>query len=78
MYFRESELEYVDSLNTTSLNEGWLTFNMIDPLSKWVAIPNTNLGLYVSVTLNSNMSMYYIIYDKSLLFGIWQTKSFNY
>lgn len=52
----EIELQYVDSLNTTAQNDGWLVFNMTGPLTTWVAIPSLNLGLYLSVTPHENPS----------------------
>lgn len=55
--FRDNQLEFVDSINTTALNEGWLTFNMKDPMRRWVAIPNTNLGVYISVANHSKYSI---------------------
>ncbi|KAL0273560.1 UNVERIFIED_CONTAM: hypothetical protein PYX00_006197 [Menopon gallinae] len=50
----EHQLQFVDSVNTTHGNEGWLVFNMISPFSNWVAIPSVNLGIYISVTPHSN------------------------
>lgn len=54
--FGQHELQYVDAVNTTITNDGWLIFNMKDPLTNWVAIPDLNLGLYISVTPHSNPS----------------------
>lgn len=61
-HFREHQLQYVDSVNTTHGNEGWLIFNMISPFSNWVAIPSLNLGIYIAVTPHSNPSKYYTYY----------------
>nr|CAD7461938.1 unnamed protein product [Timema tahoe] len=45
----QKELQYVDAVNTTSDNEGWLILNVTGPLTSWVAFPSSNLGLYLSV-----------------------------
>ncbi|XP_034230729.1 protein 60A [Thrips palmi] len=45
----EKELEFVDAVNTTHSNQGWHVFNMTGPFTNWVAFPNSNLGLYLSV-----------------------------
>lgn len=45
----QKELEFVDSVNTTAGNDGWLLFNLTGPLSSWVAFPHSNRGLYLSV-----------------------------
>ncbi|KAG5885274.1 hypothetical protein JTB14_005814 [Gonioctena quinquepunctata] len=48
-YFRERELEYVWAANTTAGFTGWLSLNVTACLSSWVAFPNSNKGLYLSV-----------------------------
>ncbi|XP_075214777.1 TGF-beta family member glass bottom boat [Lycorma delicatula] len=45
----QKELEYVDSTNTTINQEGWRIFNLTGPLISWIAFPNANRGLYLSV-----------------------------
>ncbi|KAG8291315.1 protein 60A [Homalodisca vitripennis] len=45
----EKELEFVDAVNTSYSQEGWLIFNMTGPLTSWVTFPQTNKGLYMSV-----------------------------
>ncbi|XP_015607274.1 protein 60A [Cephus cinctus] len=45
----ERELQYVDSVNTTTGHEGWLTLNVSEPLQHWVNNPDGNRGLYLSV-----------------------------
>lgn len=45
----ERELEFVTSVNTTSDYAGWIELNMTGPLSTWVAFPESNKGLYLSV-----------------------------
>ncbi|XP_012272417.1 protein 60A [Orussus abietinus] len=45
----ERELQYVDSVNTTTKREGWLTLNVTEPLQHWVNNPEGNRGLYLSV-----------------------------
>lgn len=48
-YNGEKELEYVDAVNTTLNNEGWLVFNVSGPVNTWIAMPSSNRGLYISV-----------------------------
>ncbi|KAJ8975828.1 hypothetical protein NQ317_003864 [Molorchus minor] len=45
----ERELEYVSALNTTSGFTGWLGLNVTACLATWVAFPDSNKGLYLSV-----------------------------
>ena len=47
--FRERELQYVDSVNTTTGREGWLSLNVSESLRHWVNSPEGNRGLYLSV-----------------------------
>lgn len=47
--FRKKELQYVDSVNTTTGKEGWLTLNVSAALQHWVNNPEGNRGLYLSV-----------------------------
>jgi len=61
LFFSEIGLQYVDSLNTTAHNEGWLVFNLTGPLTTWVAIPDLNLGLYLSVTPHGHPSKYHTL-----------------
>ena len=42
----EKALRLVDSAAATG---GWLVFNVTGPFSTWVAIPDSNHGLYLSV-----------------------------
>lgn len=46
---RERELQSVATLKTTYDYTGWLEFNLTEPLSMWVAFPESNKGLYLSV-----------------------------
>lgn len=50
----EDKLQYIDSSNTTSEYEGWLIFNMTGVLTSWVVFPQSNKGLYISVTSQKN------------------------
>ncbi|XP_034944519.1 protein 60A [Chelonus insularis] len=43
------ELQYIDSVNTTTGKEGWLTLNVSEALQHWVNNPEGNRGLYLSV-----------------------------
>ncbi|KAK0171257.1 hypothetical protein PV328_009007 [Microctonus aethiopoides] len=43
------ELQYIDSINTTSGKEGWLTLNISSCLQHWVNNQEGNRGLYLSV-----------------------------
>ncbi|XP_015113215.1 protein 60A [Diachasma alloeum] len=43
------ELQYVDSVNTTTNKEGWLTLNVTEPLVHWVNNSKGNRGFYISV-----------------------------
>ncbi|KAJ8951807.1 hypothetical protein NQ318_019780 [Aromia moschata] len=45
----ERELEYVSALNTTAGFSGWLGLNLTACLATWVAFPDSNKGLYLSV-----------------------------
>ncbi|KAB0797560.1 hypothetical protein PPYR_08553 [Photinus pyralis] len=45
----ERELEYIIAVNTTEDFTGWLELNLTNSLSTWVAFPNSNKGLYLSV-----------------------------
>nr|BBD17787.1 glass bottom boat [Athalia rosae] len=45
----ERELQYVDSMNTSTGREGGLTLNVSEPLQHWVNDPEANRGLYLSV-----------------------------
>ncbi|XP_029169043.1 protein 60A [Nylanderia fulva] len=43
------ELQYVDAINVTTSQEGWLTLNVTAALDHWVNNPSGNRGLYISV-----------------------------
>lgn len=43
------ELQYVDAINVTNSQEGWLTLNVTAALDHWVNNPSGNRGLYISV-----------------------------
>ncbi|XP_018564913.1 protein 60A-like [Anoplophora glabripennis] len=45
----ERELEYVSALNTSAAFSGWLGLNLTACLATWVAFPDSNKGLYLSV-----------------------------
>ncbi|KAK9721457.1 TGF-beta propeptide [Popillia japonica] len=45
----ERELEYVGAINTTAGYSGWLELNITAPLATWIAFPDSNKGLYLSV-----------------------------
>ncbi|KAK9870584.1 hypothetical protein WA026_008147 [Henosepilachna vigintioctopunctata] len=45
----ERELEYVSAINTSAAFTGWLDLNLTHCLSNWVAFPDSNKGLYLSV-----------------------------
>ncbi|CAG9862784.1 unnamed protein product [Phyllotreta striolata] len=45
----EKDLEYVSAINTTSDSTGWIILNITQCLTTWVAFPNSNKGLYLSV-----------------------------
>ncbi|RZC39571.1 glass bottom boat protein, partial [Asbolus verrucosus] len=45
----ERELEYISAINTTGRFTGWLGLNLTACLPTWVAFPNSNKGLYLSV-----------------------------
>ncbi|XP_073995241.1 TGF-beta family member glass bottom boat [Rhodnius prolixus] len=42
-------LEFVDAVNTTAEHEGWLFFNVSGTLTRWIAFPDSNKGLYLSI-----------------------------
>ncbi|XP_014481854.1 PREDICTED: protein 60A [Dinoponera quadriceps] len=44
-------LKYVDSINSTTSREGWLSLNVSEALGHWVNNPDGNRGLYLSVHL---------------------------
>ncbi|XP_044266270.1 protein 60A-like [Tribolium madens] len=45
----ERELEYISAVNTTGSFTGWLNLNLTACLPTWVAFPDSNKGLYLSV-----------------------------
>lgn len=45
----ESELEYISEVQTTAEYSGWLGINVTKCLSVWVAFPDFNKGIYLSV-----------------------------
>ncbi|XP_014259645.1 protein 60A [Cimex lectularius] len=45
----KNSLEFVDSVNTTYDNEGWLIFNVTGVFTNWVAFPDSNKGLYLRI-----------------------------
>ncbi|KAL3282265.1 hypothetical protein HHI36_005456 [Cryptolaemus montrouzieri] len=45
----ERELEYVSAVNTSASSTGWLDLNLTQCLANWVAFPDSNKGLYLSV-----------------------------
>lgn len=45
----ERELEFVSAVNTTANYSGWLELNLTASLATWVAFPDSNKGLYLSV-----------------------------
>lgn len=45
----ERELEYITSINTTAGFTGWLELNLTKCLTTWVAFPDSNKGIYLSV-----------------------------
>ncbi|KAJ8916211.1 hypothetical protein NQ315_016350 [Exocentrus adspersus] len=45
----ERELEYVSALNTSASFSGWVGLNVTACLATWVAFPDSNKGLYLSV-----------------------------
>lgn len=45
----EKDLEYVFAANTTLDSTGWMRLNLTQCLASWVAFPNSNKGLYLSV-----------------------------
>lgn len=47
--YRERELEYISAVNTTGNFVGWLKLNLTACLPTWVAFPDSNKGLYLSV-----------------------------
>ncbi|XP_025158147.1 protein 60A isoform X2 [Harpegnathos saltator] len=44
-------LKYVDSINSTTSKQGWLSLNVSEALEHWVNNPDGNRGLYLSVHL---------------------------
>ncbi|XP_014270831.1 protein 60A [Halyomorpha halys] len=44
----KERLKLIESRNTTSDYEGWLTFNMTGVLTSWIVFPYSNKGLYIS------------------------------
>lgn len=48
--YSEKALVLVDSVSVGPAGS-WLVLNVTDPLSSWVAFPDLNLGLYLSVHL---------------------------
>lgn len=45
---RDKILSYVDSTRV-SFQEGWITFNVTDPMITWITFPHNNLGLYLRI-----------------------------
>ncbi|CAG9771797.1 unnamed protein product [Ceutorhynchus assimilis] len=45
----ESELEYMSEVETTADANGWLGINVTKCLATWVAFPESNKGIYMSV-----------------------------
>ena len=48
--YSEKDLLLVDSISVGPAG-GWLVLNVTDSLTSWVAFPDSNLGLYLSVHL---------------------------
>ncbi|XP_043270322.1 protein 60A-like [Venturia canescens] len=46
---RERAMQFVDTINTTSGQEGWITLNVTESLDHWMKNPEDNKGLYLSV-----------------------------
>ncbi|XP_047114963.1 protein 60A-like [Schistocerca piceifrons] len=46
-------LSYLDSVNSTTTTEGWLSLNVTSAFIDWVVFPDTNKGLYLSPQLDS-------------------------
>lgn len=62
-FYRERELEYVTAINTTAAYSGWLELNVTAPLTTWIAFPDSNKGLYISVhpiDRPGNLYIYYV------------------
>ncbi|CAG9814261.1 unnamed protein product [Phaedon cochleariae] len=45
----ERELEYISAQNTSAGFSGWISLNMTGCLANWVALPDSNKGVYLSV-----------------------------
>ncbi|XP_056645982.1 protein 60A [Diorhabda sublineata] len=45
----EKELEYISAANITAGFVGWMSLNLTQCLVTWVAFPNSNKGIYLSV-----------------------------
>ncbi|CAH0557682.1 unnamed protein product [Brassicogethes aeneus] len=45
----ERELEYISAVNTSATFNGWLGLNLTECLASWVAFPESNKGIYLSV-----------------------------
>ncbi|XP_072390025.1 protein 60A [Diabrotica undecimpunctata] len=45
----DKELEYISATNVTAGFTGWISLNLTRCLATWVAFPNLNKGLYLSV-----------------------------
>jgi bone morphogenetic protein 7 len=50
LLYSDKDLVLVDSISVGPAG-GWLVLNVTDPLTSWVAFPDSNLGLYLSVHL---------------------------
>jgi hypothetical protein len=58
--FRDKVLNYVDSANISN-DEGWIMFNVTDPMITWVTFPHHNLGLYLRIRANQ-IGIQYLLY----------------
>lgn len=59
--FREKELEFVATQNTTTDYDGWLRFNATGALVSWTHFLYPNRGFYVSVHSLDNKGKYALI-----------------
>lgn len=59
MLYRDKELEFVDTQNTTTNFDGWIRFNATSALISWTHFSNPNKGLYVSVHSHDNEGKFF-------------------
>lgn len=73
LFYRERELNYISSIQTIVGYSGWLRLNLTSCLATWVAFPDSNKGLYLSVHPTNKpgkdfFNCYFIIFPCRVLY----------